>query len=185
MRRSAHIALCTSLILVMHAPSAQTAGVEGRWEGFITTEPGKLTLFLVELSAGPDGWTGSAEVPGTAGIPLPALRVETGAIHFDLGDDPEPYVFDGRRREDAITGELVLGDSRLPVELRRRRCRFTEGTHRPKHGARCLPWRPNRTMTTRVGSAPLRPTLPGCPSTCVIPTGTTGPSISRTRGLST
>lgn len=96
------------------------AGVlEGAWEGFITQTPARLTRILVELERGEDGWEGTIDVPGAAGLPLSAIRAEGEELHFELQAGEALVVLDAEVAGERLTGRVAEGGQTFEFDLRK------------------------------------------------------------------
>jgi hypothetical protein len=93
---------------------------EGRWEGAIQI-PGDPLTVIVDLAQNPEGWTGSATVPGfTKGAQLTDIAVQGPAVSFTLkGALGEPR-FRGRVDADGtLTGEFAQAGHTAAFLLRK------------------------------------------------------------------
>jgi hypothetical protein len=72
---------------------------------------GQSQVIHVVFTGTPAGLDATIDIPlqGANGVPLRAVRVDAGAVHFELPAGPGLAVFDGR----------IEGDRRLPQRVRR------------------------------------------------------------------
>jgi len=100
-------------------PYRASAGLEGAWEGVIAETPARLTLFGIGLKRDGEGWKGTIDLPGAKGLPLSAIRLDTGDLHFELQAGDALVVFDAKLEGTTISGRLVEGDSTYAFDLRK------------------------------------------------------------------
>jgi pimeloyl-ACP methyl ester carboxylesterase len=105
--------------LAQDAPAADA--LLGTWEGRI--DPADLDLFVVlRFEAGPDGPTGSLDVPLQGATDLPLEEIEAqgdGHVRFVAPTLPGTPVFEGDLNGDELAGTFTQGDVAVPFELGR------------------------------------------------------------------
>ncbi|MEJ6023201.1 hypothetical protein [Ramlibacter sp. PS4R-6] len=110
----------------LFALSASAADLAGRWEGVIQV-PGAPQRIVVDLAAGPAGWTGSAILPGRGvkGAPLRSLQVTGTTLRAQLPEafaapvDPAPELALSSQPDGALAGDFRLAGNAARVLLRR------------------------------------------------------------------
>jgi len=94
------------------------------WDGEVTL-PGASLRFIATLAPGPDGWTGTIDIPmqGAKDLALQDITVDDGAVSFTLQPPRAPKltraVFSGVRSGDSAEGSLKQSGQEFPLTMKR------------------------------------------------------------------
>lgn len=114
-------------ILIALAPAAfAAAGADpsGHWEGRVEV-PGTPLGVLIDLTPGPDGWTGAIDIPlqGAMGLALTAIEVRGDSVTFAIDGVPGEPTFRGVLADSAgvqlIRGDFTQSGFTIPFRLGR------------------------------------------------------------------
>ena len=112
-----------SLITLLYGCSASYRAPEaltGRWEGIAET-PRTKTKVIIDFTPNADGsLSATITVPDERLLnkPLINLRYEPPDVHFELQTSERKIIFDGSRKEEAISGTVNGGETSGPISLR-------------------------------------------------------------------
>ncbi len=125
--------------LTASATAPSPPELAGHWEGAIATVTGDLVV-RVDLEAGPQGWSGTIDIPqqGADDLPLASIAVEGNAIRFAIAGVAGEPTFDGTFQDGEIRGTFTQTGSRLPFRLGREPL---AGPARPQQPAPPHPYR--------------------------------------------
>lgn len=115
----------------------------GVWRGAIELPGAPLTV-VVRLEPGPDGWTGTVDIPaqGLAGVPLRDIEVAAPAVRFRIEGIPGAPTFDGALGDDALEGTFRQGGASVPFALQRAtEAEVAAAARRPQDPLPPLPYR--------------------------------------------
>ena len=107
-----YLGICPVAVGALVAPAAaQEAepGVDGRWAGSVVLPVGDLP-FSVTFETTEGGLSGTMDIPSQAlGLPLTAVSLMDGRVHFELEASIGRAVWDGRLDGDRIEGDFTQG----------------------------------------------------------------------------
>lgn len=96
----------------------------GHWEGRVET-PGTALGVIIDLAPGPDGWTGTIDIPlqGARGLALTAIAVAGDSVTFAIDGIPGEPTFRGVLADSAglqlIRGDFTQSGFTIPFRLGR------------------------------------------------------------------